>query len=679
MKLLRKNLYIVFILSIVVDLADAAPAAPILHELALHADPQARTVEVSDRITFPLPPAEGELSFDLAAAAKITFTDVPVQSERKTDNRFHRYTLSWPGGRKTLSMKMVLPWPTPNRDYLWLDSGHGWYPEFRNELARQHPLLRFSLSAHLPPAWHAVAQGDMTPALPAQSGPGQKGTSGGAEFRFVARQPQQGIDFVAAPFHVYHKQGRISAAAYLLQPDRELAERYLQVTESYIDLYAQMLGPYPYSSFSLVENPEQTGYGMPSFTLLGSRVIRLPFILHTSYPHEILHNWWGNSVYVDPRQGNWSEGLTAYLADHYLKERRGQAVQYRRDALQAYRDYVSTDKDFALTDFRGRHDRASQAVGYNKGLMLFHMLRRQMGDDAFFDALRRFYAQKKFQLAGFDDLRAYFEQAAGRSLEESFAQWVTRAGAPDLRLAAVGRETTSTGTELRFELQQTQPGPPYRLSVPVTVHDAQGGVLLNRTVSMYKRSQGYTVAAPDAASSLAVDPRFDVFRLLDPSEVPPSVGALLGAGQWTFVLPAKAPEKTKTAYLEFARQWGDAVSLQWDTEAVPDDGPVWLLGWNNMRLDAFRPALKGMPVAFEDGKVTIAGNTYSAASHSVLLAARPGPRPWLWLAQAAGEINAGRLRHYGKYSYVVFTAGRPVLRGQWPVRGSIMQRNFTDE
>jgi hypothetical protein len=54
---------------------------------------------------------------------------------------------------------------------------------------------------------------------------------------------------------------------------------------------------------------------MPSFTLLGSRVIRLPFILYSSYPHEILHNWWGNSVYVDYARGNWSEGLTSYLAE----------------------------------------------------------------------------------------------------------------------------------------------------------------------------------------------------------------------------------------------------------------------------------------------------------------------------------------------------------------------------
>ena len=63
---------------------------------------------------------------------------------------------------------------------------------------------------------------------------------------------------------------------------------------------------------------------MPSFTLLGPQIIRFPFILTSSYPHEILHNWWGNSVFVDETRGNWCEGLTAYIADHLMQEQRGE-------------------------------------------------------------------------------------------------------------------------------------------------------------------------------------------------------------------------------------------------------------------------------------------------------------------------------------------------------------------
>ena len=85
---------------------------------------------------------------------------------------------------------------------------------------------------------------------------------------------------------------------------------------------------------------------MPSFTLLGSRIIRFPFILQTSYPHEVLHNWFGNGVYIHPDSGNWAEGLTTYLADHLLSEQRGMGGQYRFQELMKYSNYVNEKNDF---------------------------------------------------------------------------------------------------------------------------------------------------------------------------------------------------------------------------------------------------------------------------------------------------------------------------------------------
>ena len=113
----------------------------------------------------------------------------------------------------------------------------------------------------------------------------------------------------------------------------------------------------------------------PLFTLLGPQVIRFPFILHSSYPHEILHNCWGNSVYVDWSKGNWCEGLTAYLADHLIREGQGRGAEYRNDTLKGYRNYVGESRDFPLTEFRSRHSSATQAVCYGKCLILWHMLR----------------------------------------------------------------------------------------------------------------------------------------------------------------------------------------------------------------------------------------------------------------------------------------------------------------
>ena len=171
---------------------------------------------------------------------------------------------------------------------------------------------------------------------------------------------------------------------------------------------------------------------MPSFTLLGEQVIRFPFILESSYPHEILHNWWGNGVYPDYESGNWSEGLTAYLADHLFREMDGAGSEYRKEMLARYKNYVASDDDFALSEFTSRNSAASHAVGYGKTLMLWHMLRVKIGDELFLSGLNKLYADYKFKRASFDDIAILFSEVSGQDLTPFFDQWVNRVGAPAL-------------------------------------------------------------------------------------------------------------------------------------------------------------------------------------------------------------------------------------------------------
>ena len=257
---------------------------------------------------------------------------------------------------------------------MFLGGSSFWYPYFDDAL------VEFQLSLGLPGGWHVISQGEGT----------SRGEDGRA--RWDSQGPMDEIYLTGGPLEVSRDAaGAVEALVYLHEKDDTLAGKYLGATSQYIEMYRDLIGPYPYGKFALVENFWETGYGMPSFTLLGPTIIRFPFILHSSYPHEILHNWWGNSVFVDYETGNWCEGLTAYMADHLIKEQRGQGEGYRRDALQKYRDYVKDGDDFPLTEFRSRHNSATEAVGYGKTLMVFHMLRREVGDDTFRQALVRFY------------------------------------------------------------------------------------------------------------------------------------------------------------------------------------------------------------------------------------------------------------------------------------------------
>jgi hypothetical protein len=195
-----------------------------------------------------------------------------------------------------------------------------WYPMFEDKL------LTFKLRLELPPEWDAVSQGERTYHA--------KNISS-TIVQWESPEPQEEIFIAAARFHEYIRSaGKTRAMVFLRTPDQGLAGRYLNATVRYISMYETLIGPYPYEKFALVENFWETGFGMPSFTLLGPKVIRFPFIIDSSYPHEILHNWWGNSVFPDYENGNWSEGLTAYLSDHLLKEQRGEVAEYRQTTFR---------------------------------------------------------------------------------------------------------------------------------------------------------------------------------------------------------------------------------------------------------------------------------------------------------------------------------------------------------
>ena len=111
---------------------------------------------------------------------------------------------------------------------------------------------------------------------------------------------------------------------YFTGANRDLSSAYLDAAIRYLKLYSDLFGPYPFPKFAVVENFFPTGYGFPSYTLLGSSVLRLPFILSSSLGHEIAHCWWGNGVQVDYQSGNWSEALTTYVADYLYKEQASQ-------------------------------------------------------------------------------------------------------------------------------------------------------------------------------------------------------------------------------------------------------------------------------------------------------------------------------------------------------------------
>jgi aminopeptidase N len=236
-------------------------------------------------------------------------------------------------------------------------------------------------------------------------------TAAGREFSFSFPNPLNEITLAAGKYTEFKDSfNGIGIYAYFFPEDAGLGKTYLEYVKEYLQLYEGLITPYPYKRFSVVENFLPTGYSMPSFTLLGQNVVRLPFIAETALGHEILHQWFGNSVYVDFKKGNWSEGLTAYLSDHLYEDSKGNGRQYRKNILTDYANYVNAEKEFPLKDFISRTDFASKAVGYGKGAMVFHMLKRLVGDEVFFNALKGIAKERRFQETSWDDLSLLIDE-----------------------------------------------------------------------------------------------------------------------------------------------------------------------------------------------------------------------------------------------------------------------------
>ena len=543
-----------------------------------------------------------------------------------------------------------------------------WVPWFNDGL------LTFRLTVEVAKGWDSVSQGRR-----AQSSVvGDK-----RETTWECADPTEEIYLIAGPFTEYEQAGAVTAMAYLRKPDPALAERYLTTTAAYLEMYQKLVGPFPYAKFALVENFWETGYGMPSFTLLGEKVIRFPFILHSSYPHELLHNYWGNGVYVDYAGGNWSEGLTAYLADHLIAEQRGQGEEYRRTTLQKYADYVNPQNDFPLVRFRARHDAASEAIGYGKSMMVFHMLRQAVGDKTFTQILQTFYQHHRFTRATFQDFATAATAAtvvSGRDQLGFFRVWTERTGAPELQVESAQAEPAGDGWRVRFRLRQVQEGEPFPLSVPVAVTVEGQAEAVCKTVWMPAASGEFSVSVPGQPLRLDVDPQYDLFRRLDRREIPPALSQAFGAGKVILVVPSGGPEALRSGYRQLAEEWSKdrpgQMEVRRDDElaALPAAKAVWLLGWENR----FRPSLEeglgpyGARLTAEGA--VIGGQSCPAAGHSLVIAVRhpadaAGVLVWVGTDNPAALPGLGRkLPHYGKYSYLGFEGGEPanMLKGQWP-------------
>ncbi len=644
-------------------IAGAARAAPPQLELDVHLDPATRALRVEATLRADRIPAIAlHESLNVTAAALdgkpvVAQAGAVVQGVREwrlasTVRAGQALHIVYEGALAPLDrradhrrvLRRLPPMAAPEGSFL--SAGSAWYPW-------PGALFTYRVRLSLPAGQRGLVAGDLVQETLA-AGEGAKSVA-----TFEMRAPTDGIDLMAGPYTVAERVLERAAApplrlrTYFTPAIASLAADYLDDSARYIARYAKQIGAYPFASFSVVASPLPTGFGMPTLTYIGEAVLRLPFIRATSLGHEVLHNWWGNGVYVDVAKGNWAEGLTTFMADYAFKED-ASAEAAREMRLGWLRDFAALPPGAAkpLSAFRSRAHGADAATGYGKAAMLFVMLRDLIGAAAFEQGLRGFWQAQRFRAASWSDLRSAFESTSGRDLSSFFAQWLGRADAPAPRVVSA----RAHGAEVELTLAQSSP--PYALRIPLEFDTPEGAVA--RTVEIAGARQTVTVSVPGSATAVRLDPDLRLWRALDPQTLPPILRQWILARAPRFAVVSDTVD-VRVAARRIATRLFESPARE---VALRDDGksPLLIVGVHaDVDAALARLHLPSRPSELE-GRGTAqvwAVLRKPDATPIAVISARDG---------AAIEALARPLPHYGAQSFLAFDGPRAILRGVWPIQ-----------
>ncbi|HEY2908179.1 MAG TPA: M1 family aminopeptidase [Vicinamibacterales bacterium] len=355
-----------------------------------------------------------------------------------------------PGGD---DMPIVVPEPS-----LLYSNRSVWYPQ-GNSTDYATSTIRITL----PATYDCVASGSLVPGAPELIP--AKGTAVARKlYVFEARQPLRYLAFIVSRFaraetvtvgldRTSQPDGDMPALSGIINHSLNLAveanprqvahghELIARATDI-AQFYASIIGDAPYPSFTLalVESDLPGGHSPAYFAALNQPLPTSPFVWRNdptafiNFPeffaaHEIAHQWWGQAVGWQNYHEQWiSEGFAQYFAALYAQHLRGDEAfgavmkQMRKWAM------ADSDQGPVYLGYRLGHihseGRVFRALVYDKGAAVLHMLRRLVGDEAFFRGLQRFYRESRFKKVGTDDFRVAMEKESGRSLTRFFDRWI---------------------------------------------------------------------------------------------------------------------------------------------------------------------------------------------------------------------------------------------------------------
>lgn len=244
-----------------------------------------------------------------------------------------------------------------------------------------------------------------------------------------------------------------------------------------VELFSRLAGPYPYEKLAHVQSSTRYG-GMENASAIfyADNIYRTRTMSEGLIAHETAHQWFGDAVTTREWPHVWlSEGFATYFAALWTEHAHGDSAflgDLRAMRETVLRAKISTEKpvvDEGLDDLR----RVLNSNVYQKAGFTLHMLRREVGDSAFFRGIRSYYAKYRHGNALTADFMREMERASGQPLDWFFEQWIRRPGVADV---TVGWKWEPARQSLLLTISQAASSGPYRLNLAMDVTDSGGRV-----------------------------------------------------------------------------------------------------------------------------------------------------------------------------------------------------------
>ncbi|MDF2853703.1 MAG: peptidase [Sphingobacterium multivorum] len=315
-------------------------------------------------------------------------------------------------------------------------------------------------------------------------------------------------------FKIYQDKYNNIPVDYYLEPKyAPYAKDIFGKTPAMMDFYSKTLGvPYPWNKYAQIVCRDYVSGAMEntSATLHGEHVQKTKRELlddnqEGTIAHELFHQWFGDLVTAESWSNLTMNESFATFGEVIWREHDGgkdRGDKSRFEKLQSYLKSTKNGKSPTLARYY-YHDKEDMFdnISYAKGSLILYALKEQMGDEAFYQSLKKYLTDNSFKTGEPQQLRLAMEEVTGKDWAPYFNQWYYQGGHPILKI------TTRNGeNSIILNVAQIQDSTVQTFQLPLAVDIYTKNGKIRQTFQLNKRNAQFMIPLPAAVEFIDVDP-----------------------------------------------------------------------------------------------------------------------------------------------------------------------------